>query len=126
MSVTIREVARTAGVSATTVSRVFNQGHLVNDDTRANVLAVAEMLRYVPNAAARSLSTRQSNVLGLLVPHPHSEFFIEMMRGMDEAAQRLGYLLLISGSHNRIEDTRTAFRSMKGQVDGFLVSIRAS
>lgn len=121
MSVTIREVARVAGVSASTVSRVFNQADLVSSKTRARILEVAERLQYVPNAAARSLSIRRTHVLGLLVPLPHSEFFIEMMRGMDDAAQELGFLLLISGSHNRIEDTRTAFRSMKGQVDGFLV-----
>lgn len=121
MSVTIREVARAAGVSATTVSRVFNQEHLVSVNTRTRVLSIAKRLHYVPNAAARSLSARRTHVLGVLVPLPHAEFFMEMVRGMDEAALQHGYLLVISGSHNRIADMRTAFRAMKGQVDGFLV-----
>ncbi len=120
-TITIREVARAAGVSITTVSRVFNQGHLVKNETRKRVMEHADRLQYVPNTAARNLIVRRKNILGVIVPFPHSEYFIEMLAGMDEVAQRYGFLLMITGSHHRSEDMRVAYGSMKGQVDGFLV-----
>ncbi len=68
------DVARRAGVSQATVSRVFNNGDVVSPETRAKVQEAARQLRYVPNAIARSLITRQTNIVGLMMAHISSPF----------------------------------------------------
>ncbi len=121
MAITIRDVAREAGVSPATVSRVFNDDSLVQAATRARILAAAKKLRYVPNATARSLSLRKTQTLGFIVPEPHREFFSEVIRGIDETAHQHGYALIISSTHNRRQQLRSALAAMNGRVDGLLV-----
>jgi LacI family transcriptional regulator len=121
MPATIRDVARAAGVSVATVSRVFNNSGPVHEETRARVREVAGALRYSPNSAARSLITAKSNTLGVLLPDLYGEFFSEVIRGIDQTAQHNGYHVLVSSSHEsqaRIED---AIRAMRGRVDGLIV-----
>src|SRR5512140_2595377 len=100
MNVTIKEVARKAKVSTATVSRVMNNSGVVDEDTRRIVEGVAKKLRYVPNAAGRSLSTRRTDALGLLLPDLYGEFFSEIIRGADRVAQESKLHLLVSSSHN--------------------------
>ena len=96
---TIKDVAREAGVSIATVSRVFNDSALVSDDTRERVRAVAERLGYWPNGVARSLITNRTHAVGVLLPDLHGEFFSEVIRGIDLAARARGLHLLVSSSH---------------------------
>src|SRR5216684_5767570 len=84
---TIHDVAARAGVSVATVSRVLNGKQLVREETSRQVLAVAKALRYVPNVAARSLSIRRSQTIGIVVPDVHGESFSEVIRGIDLAAR---------------------------------------
>ena len=93
---TIKDVARDAGVSVATVSRVFNESGLVSEDTRLNVLAVASRLNYWPNGVARSLITNRTHALGVLLPDLAGEFFSELIRGIDLAARARGFHLLVS------------------------------
>jgi LacI family transcriptional regulator len=118
---TIRDVAREAGVSVATVSRVFNNSGPVRDDTRERIAEVARRLRYSPNSAARSLSTRQTETIGVLLPDLYGEFFSEVIRGIDQLVQRQGWHLLVSSSHNERADIEAALRAMRGRVDGLLV-----
>src|SRR6266704_1357260 len=88
--VTIKDVARAAGVSVATVSRVHNDSGLVTEATRRRVRAVATRLRYSPNAAARSLSTNKTATIGVLLPDLYGEFYSELIRHRpDGAAPRL-------------------------------------
>lgn len=121
MSVTMRDVARLAGVSVATVSRVLNASAVVQTDTRDRVLAVARDLRFAPNGAARSLITQRTHALGVILPDLHGEFFSELLRGMDRTAQRHGHHLLVSSSHHEPEGLAIAVRAMRGHVDGLLV-----
>jgi LacI family transcriptional regulator len=121
VKVTIREVARAAGVSVATVSRVFNDSAPVDADTRKRVRDVAQRLRYVPNAAARSLITRTTATVGIVLPELYGEFFSEVIRGIDQAARRHGYHLLVSSSHSDRSEAMAALRSMRGRVDGLIV-----
>lgn len=121
MSVTIREVARQAGVSIATVSRVLNSSGPVGVETRARVTRVASDLRFVPNGAARSLITSRTCTLGALLPDIFGEFFSEVLRGLDTAAQREGYQLLVSSSHHDRSGIVAALRAMRGRVDGLVV-----
>ena len=84
---TIRDVAQLAGVSIATVSRVLNESTRVSDSTRQRVWAAFDNLDFSPNGAARSLTTRRTNVLGVLLPDLYGEFFSEIIRGIDLAAR---------------------------------------
>lgn len=120
-SATIREVARAAGVSVATVSRVLNDKGPVREDTTRGVRAAADRLRYVPHGGARSLITRRTNAIGVLLPDLFGEFFSEAIRGIDRAARPAGYQLLVSGSHGDRAQAETALRAMRGRVDGLVV-----
>ena len=119
--VTIRDVAREAGVSVATVSRVLNDSGPVGVETRRRILQVAAALRYTPDSAARSLITRRTGTIGVLLPDLYGEFFSEVIRGIDATAQRGGYHLLVSSSHNDKGTVEAAMRAMRGRVDGLVV-----
>lgn len=118
---TIRDVAARAGVSVATVSRTLNGVGPVHDDTSKRVLAAARALRYVPHAAARSLSIRRSHTLGVLLPEVHGEFFSEVIRGVDVAARARGYHILVSSSHDDAQEMSAVLRALRGRVDGLIV-----
>jgi LacI family transcriptional regulator len=119
--ITIKDVARAAGVSVATVSRVHNGSDLVKEATRRRVGEVARRLGYSPHGAARSLITSRTSTLGVLLPDIYGEFFSEVIRGIDQTAQRHGYHLLVSSSHDDRSAVETALRSMWGRVDGLIV-----
>jgi LacI family transcriptional regulator len=121
LSITIKEVARQAGVSIATVSRVLNDSGPVREETRHKIRSVAGRLGYMPNSAAQSLKTRKTQTLGVLLPDLYGEFFSEVIRGIDQKAQQNGYHLLVSGSHNDRGEIEAALRAMRGRVDGLVV-----
>ncbi len=118
---TIHDVAARAGVSVATVSRALNGKELVREETSRAVLAVAKALRYVPNIAARSLSIRRSHTIGIVLPDVYGEFFSEVIRGIDLAARREGYHILVSGSHSDTGEMLEVLEAMRGRVDGMAV-----
>ena len=121
-AVTIHDVAARAGVSVATVSRVLGgKAELVREETSRQVLAVAKSLRYVPNVAARSLSIRRSQTIGIVLPDVHGEFFSEVIRGIDVAARKAGYHILVSGSHSDAGEMLEVLQTMHGRVDGLVV-----
>ncbi|MEO8349928.1 MAG: LacI family DNA-binding transcriptional regulator, partial [Acidobacteriota bacterium] len=120
MTATIKEVGRQAKVSVATVSRVFNDKGPVREETRQRVLRVARRLRYAPHGAARSLTMRRTSTIGVLLPDIHGEFFSEIIRGVDAAARRSGYHLLVSSSHSEKAEIEAALRAMRGRVDGLI------
>ena len=121
MGITIRDVARRAGVSVATVSRVLNGGELVREETRARVKRAASELRYTPNSTARSLITRRTATFGVVLPDLYGEFFSEVIRGMDPLARQRGYHLLLSSSHDDQSEIEFALGAMRGRVDGLVV-----
>ena len=93
----------------------------MREATRRRVHRAVEKLRYAPHGAARSLITRRTHTLGVLLPDLFGEFFSELIRGIDVAARRRGYHLIVSGSHGDRAETRAMLRAMRGRVDGLLV-----
>ena len=104
-----------------TVSRVFNQKGPIREDTIRRVMDVASRLRYIPHAGARSLSTRSTRMIGVVLPDLHGEFFSEVIRGVDVAARERGYHILVSGSHSDAEEMSAMLRTLRGRVDGLIV-----
>ena len=121
MSVTIRDVARHAKVSVATVSRALNGHPNVAEEVRRRVLDVANRLRYSPHHAARSLSSRRTRTIGVVLPDLYGEFFSELMRGIDQVARERGLHLLVSSYHGNPKEQGVALRTMRGRVDGLLL-----
>ncbi len=92
---TIDDVARLAGVSSATVSRVINHSAPVIPSTLQKVRAAIETLNYHPNSAARILAQRKTATIGLLVPEISESFFLPLLRGIEQTASKAGYSLLI-------------------------------
>lgn len=118
---TVKDVAARAGVSVATVSRVLNAQEVVRESTVGRVRQAVEELNYVPHGGARSLSTRRTNTVGLVLPDLHGEFFSEMIRGVDVAARGNGYHLLVSGSHSDWSEMAAVVSAVRGRVDGLIV-----
>lgn len=97
-SVTIRDVARRAGVSVATVSRYINRSTPVSDEVARRVLVAMEELNFAPHSAARKLATNKNYTLGLLLTDMYGDFFGPLLSGIEEVARQTGYDLLISSS----------------------------
>ncbi|MFT3762842.1 MAG: LacI family DNA-binding transcriptional regulator [Pseudoxanthomonas sp.] len=120
-TVTIKDVAREAAVSVATVSRALNGHENVAAGVRKTVLEAAQRLRYQPHAAARSLSSRRTQTIGVVLPDLYGEFFSELIRGIDAVARAHRRHLLVSSYHGHPEEQGEALRAMRGRVDGLLV-----
>lgn len=121
MAVTIKDVAREAGVSVATVSRAMNGHGSVAPAVRERVLAVARALDYAPHPAARALGGRRTHTIGVVLPDLHGEFFSELIRGMGQVARAHRLHLLVSSDHGDAEGQGAALQAMRGRVDGVLV-----
>jgi LacI family transcriptional regulator len=105
-NVTIRDVAKAAGVSISTVSRVLNDKDDVAPETYQKVQSVIEELDYTSSLAARSMRSRRTNVIGLIMPDVEFPFAIEVMKGVNRAISELGYdLIVYTGGDIRKEST---------------------
>ncbi len=121
--VTISDIARQAGVSKTAVSFAFNMPSRLSKHTAEHILAIAKKMGYMPNPIARSLNTRRTNAIGLLMPQDISEsmsnpFYTEMIRGIGEVCKAEGLsLMLVPPMRGSLIDAAHA-----ALVDGCLVS----
>lgn len=95
MASTIYDIAKKAGVSIATVSRVFNQSNTVSEPTREKVMAVAEAVGYHPQAHAQGLASRKNNTIMVVVPVISNYFFMEVLGGIQDKLSELGYELNI-------------------------------
>jgi DNA-binding LacI/PurR family transcriptional regulator len=119
--VSIRDVAARAGVSPATVSRVFTRPDSVAADTRRRVLAVADELRYVPHAVARSLAQGRTGNLGIVVPDIANSFSATIIKAVQQQARRDGFALFVAGSEEEAADEEQWARALASQVDGLLL-----
>lgn len=104
-SVTIRDVARQAGVSVATVSRYINRNAPVSEEVSERLNRVMTDLRYVPHAAARHLASRKTRVIGLLLSNLHNDFFVPLLSGVEAVIRKKGYNLIVATYHASSRDT---------------------
>lgn len=119
--VTIADVARHAGVSTATVSRVINQTGSVAQETAQRVWSAISELNYRPFAAARGLASRRSNVIGLLVTEISTPFFVSILRGIEAGAREAGLGLLIHCTQGAPAPASGFQRLGMHNTDGLLV-----
>lgn len=120
---TIKDVAKTAGVSIASASRVLNGHPHVTKGMRERVERAVRELNYVPHGSARSLSLRRTDAIGVILPDLFGDYFSELVRGIDSVAHAAGFQLLLSNVHGTIGGTIQAMRTMRGRVDGLLVMV---
>ncbi|WUJ68665.1 LacI family transcriptional regulator [Kribbella soli] len=127
MAATIRDVARLAGVSASTVSRALSLPGMVNAATRARVAAAVEQLGYEPNRAARGLITGRTGTIGLVVPDLANPFFASVTKGVQARARRHDVAVFVADTDEDPAAEAGLVRALSKQVDGvILCSPRAS
>ncbi|MBN2116829.1 MAG: LacI family DNA-binding transcriptional regulator [Anaerolineales bacterium] len=98
-SVTIRDVARQAGVSVATVSRYINRNAPVSAEVADRLHQVMSDLRYVPHAAARHLASRKTRVVGILLRNLHNDFFVPLLNGVEAVVRTKEYNLIVATYH---------------------------
>lgn len=125
--VTIKDVAKRAGVSPSTVSRVISGSTRISPATTARIKLIMEELGYHPNMMAKSLVSKTTRTLGIILPRPAEEmflnlFFSEFIRGIVSHASRSGYDLLMTSGATEREEVEAITRLVKGRrVDGILI-----
>lgn len=118
---TIDDVARQAGVSISTVSRVLNRNVPVSEEVITKVEAAMRALRYTPRAAARNLATQRTNTLGLLLAEIVGDFFSPLLSGIESIAAQHGFDLLISTAGRRGPQDQLPGPFSKHNADGLLI-----
>ena len=124
MAVSIADVASKAKVSISTVSRVVNGHNVVNAETRKRVEKAIAELEYRPNVFARGLMLNKSNILALVLPDLHGEFYSEVIRGANLRAREFGYQLLVSSTTEE-DASHTALSAIGGNglADGVAIMV---
>lgn len=118
----IREVARLAGVSPSTVSRVINNTANVDEEKRRRVLDVIEQTGFKPNELARALFKQSSKIIGVIVPSIENPFFSEMVRAIEEEAFEHGYRILICDSDGNAEKEKINVQMLNQmKADGLIM-----
>ncbi|KGN01678.1 LacI family transcriptional regulator [Clostridium novyi A str. 4570] len=123
MTVTISDIAKEANVSQTTVSRVLNNSGYVKDETRKKVLKVMKDLNYSPSAIARSLSTKKTNIIGVIVPDIKNPFFGDAIKGISNIADNHNLNIILCDADDNIEKEIKAIRLLKQQrIEGMIIT----
>ena len=122
MAITIKDIAKRAGVSHSTVSRALRVNHLVSSETAKRIREVAQDMGYRPSAVARSLKTNRTQVLGVIVSSISDPFFSEILNGIEVSAQARGYSLFIAASqHDPVKERQIVQTMMEQRTDGVII-----
>ncbi len=120
--VTIKQVAKAAGVSLSTTSRALNGKMDVSEETRKKVLEIAKKLGYLPNKSAVSLKKQTTHTVGVVVEDNSNPFWSEVLKGIEKAAHREGYHIIFTNTNrnykNEVENIKLL---LERRVDGFLI-----
>ncbi|MCI5871354.1 MULTISPECIES: catabolite control protein A [Streptococcus] len=120
-TITIYDVAREAGVSMATVSRVVNGNKNVKENTRKKVLEVIERLDYRPNAVARGLASKKTTTVGVVIPNIANSYFSTLARGIDDIAAMYKYnIVLASSDEDDDKEVNVVNTLFAKQVDGII------
>ncbi|WP_417291010.1 LacI family DNA-binding transcriptional regulator [Corallibacter sp.] len=122
--ITLKDLANLAGVSISTVSKALNDSPEIGEKTRVKIKEIAESYNYVPNNIARSLKSKSTKIIGVIIPAILLEFFSKVLYGIEMEATRLGYKIVIclsNESHQKEVESIDTF--INGSVDGIILSV---
>jgi DNA-binding LacI/PurR family transcriptional regulator len=120
--ITIKDIAKEAGVSHSTVSRALRGSSLISEETTKQIQETALELGYLPSAAARSLKTNRSQAIGVIVSNIDDPYFSEILQGIEEVAQASNYSMFMAASQREPEREGAIIQSMRQhRVDGVII-----
>ena len=122
MPVTLEDIARALNVSKMTVSRAINNHPEISSETRARILATAQKMKYRPNQFARALMTKQSYLIGIVVPDLMHSYFAEICRGVEAHARPVGYQNLICSTDEEPRKEMDEIEALLSRTDGLIVA----
>lgn len=123
MKTTIYDIAREAGVSIATVSKVMNDKGKISQERRREILAIMERLHYQPSVIASALTGKHTYTIGLLIPDIANPFFGEVARAVEDRGHQLGYSVIICSTDNKDERIEQYISVLKQKrVDGIMIA----
>ena len=121
---TIYDVAKIAGVSPSTVSRVMNAPEIVAEDTRQKVMNAVKELAYIPNMIAANMPRRRTNYIGLIIPDITNIFFSSLVRGVQDVCEKHGYsVLVVNSDDSQGKEGRYLKLLYSRRVDGVILTV---
>ncbi|MBN2035901.1 MAG: LacI family DNA-binding transcriptional regulator [Chitinispirillaceae bacterium] len=123
MPVTLKDIARRAGVTSATVSMVINNKPNISQATRKKVLKIAKELNYYPNVIARGLATKRSNAIGVIVPNLASSFVVRVLQGIKSTNRDLNYTVMLFDTIGQKESESQLFQRLarERRIDGVIL-----
>ena len=119
---TMRDVARLAGVSVSTVSAVVNNKGIVSPELTTRVKQAIETIGFNPHRGARGLRTGHTMIMGMVVPDATNPFYVEVMRGVEDEAIRNGYQVMVCNSNDQLDLELRHLNALQAlRVDGILL-----
>lgn len=120
----MKELAKAAGVSLATISRVFNESEKVKPETRKKVLSLAKAMNYRPNKMAAALRKGKSSSIGIVIPFIDREVFSSAVKSMEQVLSDAGYNVIICQSQESVEKEKQIIENLKQlKIDGVIISI---
>jgi LacI family transcriptional regulator len=121
MKITIKDIARIAKVSHTTVSRALNNKSRIHPQTKEKILSIARELNYQPNFFARSLVTKRTKILGLVITTIANPFYTELAQGIETTARSLGYNIILCSTDYELSNEKQNIDMLRSKgVDGII------
>lgn len=122
-NVTLKEIAKELGMSAMTVSRALNNKDNVDENTKKRVVEKANSMGYTPNHVAKSLVSRKTFTIGVVIPEINHAFFSEVISGIEEVTYKRNYQLFLTNSAELAEREKSSINALQSKrVDGILIS----
>src|SRR6187399_2522794 len=122
--ITIKDIAKALGVSASTVSRSLRGSYEINPETKKEIIEYAERFNYRPNPIAQSLKANKSMAIGVVVPEIANNFFSQAINGIEAIAYNRGYHVVIAQSHESFDREEINLDHLVSRrVDGILISL---
>lgn len=126
-NVTLKQIAEVLGLSTMTVSRALNNQANVNEKTREKVIKKARSMGYIPNHVAKSLVSKKTYTIGVVIPEISHAFFAQVISGIEEVIYEMNYQLILTNSAEDSKREKKALETLRSQrVDGILISCSVS
>lgn len=122
MTVTIKDIAKSAGVSYSTVSRALSDHPMLNEATKKKIVEISKQMGYTPNVIARNLVKNTTNTLGVLVPDISNPYSAEVVKGVEDYSEKLGYTVFLCNTEGDIKKESSYINTLfEKRVEGLII-----